>query len=50
MAVAEDKSLTEYEGEALDYATRDRMTERYQADDSLPEDVRRSYSLRSDES
>ena len=49
MAVQDADTLAEKEGVALDYATADRMTEKYANDSSVTDEERRSYSLRSDE-
>jgi hypothetical protein len=49
MAVADGEQLTAHEGEALDFATIEQMTERYKSNDSLSDEVRRTYSLTADE-
>ena len=45
MAAVTPEQLAESEGEALDYAQQDRMTERYETDERLPDEVRRGFSL-----
>ena len=45
MAAVSPEQLAEGEGEPTDFTEQERMTEAYETEDSLPEEVRKEYSL-----
>lgn len=45
MSAVSPEQLLESEGEALDYTEQDLMTERYHKEETLPDEVRKDFSL-----